>query len=329
MSDADLRERAWKTAVNVRAKATNASLSSRRWVMACAVVVFVVAAVLAIVNFPETDEPISWPLILIGAVVGAPLAVLLNALEYRCTARSVGREVDVMPALRVTVLGSAANMLPLPGSTLVRMQAMTSMGSTIRSAGAASLMTGLVWVGATVTLAGLGHMVVGGLLLGATVTTVGVALTTAGLLMLRRGGPAIFWSVAPTLIVVEVLFVLVAAMRLFLILRGLRIDVGASDVLALTVAAAVATAAGVFPAGLGLREVLTGVISPIVGIPAAAGVGAAVIDRIARMIMLAILAGVFVVNARGRQPPRRDSIASNDDGPQPEWQAPARLRRWS
>lgn len=297
--------------------------------MACAGVIFVVAAALAIVNFPETDEAISWPLILVGTVIGAPLAVLLNALEYRCTARSVGREVDVMPALRVTVVGSAANMLPLPGSTLVRIQAMTSMGSTVRSAGAASLMTGLVWVGATVTLAGLGHTVVGGLLLGATVTTVGLAVTAAGLFMLRRGGRALFWSVAPTLVLVEVLFVLVAAVRLFLILRGLRIDVGAADVLALTVAAAVATAAGVFPAGLGLREVLTGVISPIVGIPAAAGVGAAVIDRIARMIMLAILAGVFVGSARGRQPSQRDSITSEDDRPQPELQTPAPLRRWS
>lgn len=297
---ARVEARAWQVVLRLRDRATNASASSRRWAMVVAFVGFVVAAVLSATNFPETEGPIAWHLILIGTVVGAPLSVLLNAFEYRSTAKSIGHNVDLWTALRVTVLGSAANMLPLPGSALVRMQAMTAMGSTARSAGAASLMAGLVWVGATITLAGAAQIVVGGAVsAGAAVTALGTAITAAGLVLLRRRGAAVFWSVGPALVLIEVLFVALAALRLYLILRGLRVDVGAADALGLTVAAAVATAAGIAPAGLGLREALTGGISPLVGIPAAAGIGAAVVDRIARMVLLAILASVFMITSRG------------------------------
>lgn len=306
--------RAWQAVLRLRDRATNASASSRRWAMVVALVGFVVAAVLSATSFPETEGPIHWHFLLIGTVVGAPLAVVLNAFEYRSTAKSIGHDVDLWTALRVTVLGSAANMLPLPGSALVRMQAMTAMGSTARSAGAASLMAGLVWIGATITLAGAAQIVMGGAVsVGAAVTAVGTAVTGAGLVLLRRRGPAVFWSVGPALVLIEVLFVILAAVRLYLILRGLRIDVGAADALGLTVAAAVATAAGMAPAGLGLREALTGGISPLVGIPAAAGIGAAVVDRLARMVLLAILAGVFMITSRGSRP-RVGEVAPLDAG---------------
>lgn len=56
---------------------------------------------------------------------------LPNAVEFGILARLGRVQIPIAKALEITVLGSAANMLPLPGSTLVRVVALKAAGSTL------------------------------------------------------------------------------------------------------------------------------------------------------------------------------------------------------
>jgi uncharacterized membrane protein YbhN (UPF0104 family) len=93
---------------------------------------------------------------------------------------------------------------------------------------------------------------------------------------------------------VEAAFVTVAAFRLLLVLRALGFRVSIAQAAALAVSIVVAAAAGFFPGGLGLRELLAAGMSPLVGLPAAVGVLATAADRIVALVVLSILSLVVL-----------------------------------
>jgi hypothetical protein len=58
--------------------------------------------------------------------------------------RMTGRSVGWLSAMDVTIYGSAANMLPLPGGVLVRIAAMKAHGTAFRRGGTL-IMFGALW----------------------------------------------------------------------------------------------------------------------------------------------------------------------------------------
>jgi hypothetical protein len=88
-------------------------------------------------------------------------------------------------------------------------------------------------------------------------------------------------------IVVEAASVATAAFRFWLLFLGLSIPVRTSVPFVLPVAGALASAAGVFPSGLGLRELLVALLSPLVGLAPAAGFLASSAGRVCGTVALA------------------------------------------
>lgn len=64
------------------------------------------------------------------------------------------------------------------------------------------------------------------------------------------------------------------------------------------IAAVSAAAIGFLPAGLGAREAIAALLSPIVGIQAAVGLVITAVDRIVNLIVLLAFAGVVTLVAR-------------------------------
>ena len=89
--------------------------------------------------------------------------------------------------------------------------------------------------------------------------------------------------------------------RLTLILAALGYGLSVSDAAALAAAGIVASAAGLFPGGLGLRELLSGVAAGVVGLDPAVGVVVAAVDRLVTLAVLAVVSAVLV--ATGSTPP--------------------------
>jgi hypothetical protein len=276
--------------------------------LATAAVAFVVVCGLGLRAVPDgAIELRPWPFAVLALVV-VPLANVANALEFGVATRIGGQRVTGREALEVSVLSSAANLLPLPGAALVRVRAMRRGGSTYRRALWVTVLVGGAWLATSLVAAGGLLVVRGGSDVGVgpagAVLATGLGLLAACAVATRSlSGRPDHARLTAALVAVELLAVGVAAARYLLVLHGLGLAAGIGQVVALTVAGVLASALGFVPGGLGLREGLAAVIAGLVGLPAATGVLAAAVDRLVGLPVLAVLA--LAIAVRGRAPARR------------------------
>ena len=288
----------------LRYRAAVAGVGERRLLL-IAVVLFLVASAVGAANLPPVETSVRWPVLLLLPLIGVPATVATNAWEYSVTARLLGYRIPPPDAARVSVLSTAANLLPIPGAVLVRSRALNQRGTGMGSALSITTAIGIAWVGVTAVMAGGLQLFVGEPALGAAVLAGGlVVLVLSGLLAARTRGVTLRRSDIGTVLAVEVVAVLVAATRLQLVLWGLGYSPGADQSMALSLAGSLGSAVGFLPAGLGVREVLAAGIGPIVGLPAAVSLVATAVDRVLGLVVLAAIAAVLVATGAGA--PRLD-----------------------
>ena len=82
------------------------------WLLIVALALFIVFTWVAVRNLPPIDKPIRWSLVLLAGLVCVPAVTALNALEYRLMAHLAEHHPPRMEILQVTIMGSAANLLP-------------------------------------------------------------------------------------------------------------------------------------------------------------------------------------------------------------------------
>lgn len=261
-----------------------------------AAVVFVVATWYALAGVDVTLEELEWGPVLLLVAVGVPLLAVLNGEEFRAMAGLLGLRRPFSEGLRVSVLGSAANILPIPGAALVRMAILRRGGASYGDSTQALLLTAACWGGATAVVAGTLLAASGRIVFGGVAALVGLAVwAVAGVLARWRLNTRL--RAFLRLLVVEVASVLVGAVRFMLVIMAVSQEVDLEQAAALTVAGVVAAATGIFPGGLGLREVLAGIIGPLVDLSSQLSVLAAVGNRIAEYVVLAPAA---LLLSRGR-----------------------------
>ncbi len=267
---------------------------SQRTLLVVAVLIFLAALILSYRNLPNVI--LDWRWLLITAAVTA-VVLMVNGLEYQVAGRVLGHPIGLGEAFRVGILSSAANLLPIPGAVLVRTQALKMKGSRYGEAFKSTGAIGAGWLGISLTLAGLllalsGNPLVG---LGFVLAGVGTLAVMITLVRLASGSVA---SSCLRIVAVETVFVLLSGVRVYTALHGIGVEASATQALALTVAAALANAAGIFPGGLGLRELIAGALSPLVGLSVAAGVLGAAVDRLIGLIVLALVTLVVILVAK-------------------------------
>jgi hypothetical protein len=266
--------------------------------LAAALVLFGVVTVVSFGRLPSDLHPHWWPVPLV-LIVTTPLTVLLNAAEFRAMGAINGHTVRWLPAIRLTVVAGAANLLPLPGGVVIRTQALHQRGSTYRHALAANASAGIAWLGT-------GCLVVGALVVSdrdLLATTLALLVTGAACLVvvrmvLRRVDPSSSARNLTRLLVIETGSTVVGGLRLFLLFKVLGLSASPAQAVALTASTIIAAAVGVFPGGLGLRELIAGAIGAVVALPAGAAVAATALDRIATQLVLGLLAAVLLIPGR-------------------------------
>ncbi len=289
------------------------STRTRRIVLAVSSVAFVASMILAFLSLPDEGRTVGWlPLVLVG-VVGVPAMMALNAAEYAASGRVLGYHIRLGPALRVAVVASAANLLPLPGSVLVRSHALKQEGSSYGRAFGITTAIGLMWLGTGCLLAGLFQAWNGAWRLAGPLLAVGVLAALACHLTVR----ALCISGAPTrhtlvIMLIEAGMVMVKALRFHLVLIGLGLDTPFGGSVALTLSGILAAALGFFPGGLGIRELLAAAIGPLVHIPASAALLAAGLDRLVSLPVLALVASFLAARREKTAPPEPELVPDTD-----------------
>lgn len=263
----------------------------RRWLGRGAAVLFVAVAVASWSRLPSVTLRWSWMWVVVAMLL---ISISLLAVEYRIAAWLVEKPVGWREAFRVTIFSSAANLLPVPGGLAVRTGALQRKGSGWTRAIGSNVVMGLGWLGVALLLAGgLLHgeappVVAGGFFVAGVAV---LAVMTVAIGRIRDEGVALR-SVGRVL-GLEGAYVLASAVRLYAVLAGLGLQVTFGQATALTVASALAAGVGFFPGGLGLRELVAGALSPLVGLAPAVGAFAGVVDRIVGLVLRALVAGIL------------------------------------
>lgn len=280
------------------------SRRTERVLLGVAFVAFVVMGAVAATNFPDVGDGIRWEILVPVGIIGMSLNMIFNALEFDVTARFVGHRVPIGRALRVTIIGSAANLLPLPGGALVRTQALASQGARYRHTITTAAVIGLMSIGAQLVIVGLANIAEAGIGVLLVLLAGGVAVIAVAVAVLRTAsdtGRSTRFGLY--MLAVEAAYAAVAAVRLWLIFIGLGVDVSLPAVFALSGVGSIATAIGFFPGALGVKEALVGLVSPLVGVPVAVGVTGAVVSRLFGFVVLAVASSFLVVRDIVRKSP--------------------------
>ena len=266
----------------------------RRPLLVVATALFLGGAVYSALRIDTDWSSLRWHWLLVASVVGVPVTVLANALEFKASGHIVGIRVPLSEAIQVAVLAVAANLLPIPGGALVRVQALRQAGKRYRTATLATLLIAGVWIGVATLLTGL-LLLAFGVRIGGLVWTAGgaaalaVAVTLAAV-RLPRGSRMPFIG---AILAIEVLSVVTAGFRIYLAMLALGVEATFAASALLTFAGVVASVVGIFPGGLGLRELLGASLIPLVGLSASVGFMATAIDRILGLAVHAPLAAYY------------------------------------
>jgi uncharacterized membrane protein YbhN (UPF0104 family) len=268
-------------------------------IFALAALAFAVGAALAIRNFPDTRHDPNYLLLVADVAFGPLMVVLLNGMEFAWIASLLAQRVTIGRALRISVLGTAANQLPIPGAVLVRTQALATGGSGYRRALMGNLSVGLAWMGSAFLFAGL-------LQLGGSIPWVGAGCVVGGAAFLFACRRIVLRTLPPNpprfmttrIVGIETALVLVQGTRLFIVLRGFGELVSPAQSVALALSSVLSSALGIAPGGFGVREAIAAGIGPIVGLPASVSLVATAFDRIADLIVIGIASLVILVVTR-------------------------------
>ncbi len=263
----------------------------RRACLSLAALFLCLGLALAIRANPGLLATIDFRPVLVCALVAVPLAILSSALEYDLSARLAGVRIPPGEVLKTTIIGSAANLLPIPGAAMVRIAGIKAAGSNLVNGAAATTFSAALWPATGALAAGfagmmLGHTLAGALLAGAgAVTLVGV-LALAFARFQRFDLPAALLGVKALQVGIEVL-------RLSLCLAALGSN---SDLLVcavLNMANVVGSLVSIVPAGLGVREAAAVALAPLLALSVSLTFLAVAVNRILGLAIVAPLAVIL------------------------------------
>ena len=278
-----------------------ASPQSRQRLLVASFALFVGVCVTSWLALPDSLE-ISWWPIPVLLLATTPATLFVNAAEYRIMTRMNGRLVEWQAAFRLTVMASAANLLPLPGGVVIRTQALHSRGASYKRAIAANAAAGLTWIACGSFLIAILAAATGKSPAAAgCLAVVGVASASSVIVILRRFDSSTMWGHLGRFAVVESAMVAINAIRILLAFELIGLSATVVQATALTSAQIVASAIGVFPAGLGVRELLAGAVGLVVSLNPAEAVTAIAADRVVGTSGAALLAAALVVAGRRGQ----------------------------
>ncbi|MEZ5175714.1 MAG: hypothetical protein R2823_05865 [Acidimicrobiia bacterium] len=239
-----------------------------------------------------------WGWVVVLFVVGVPLALTISALEQHASTWLAGVTVSFGSSFRTAVTASAANYLPIPGAAIVRIGALSRAGATTAYATVVAVWLGLEWLAITAVFVSPQLVVSDLVVVGAAVGASGVFFTAGMAAWFKRRYPVGTGAVSASLGIVSVR-VLFNGFTAYVGLRAVGATVSAGVALLVSASSVLASALGIFPGGLGVREFFAGVLASIGDFdPATAALGA-VVTRATMTVALGITFAWIAVVQRG------------------------------
>ena len=271
---------------------------AKRVILGLAVLFLLVGVAISLDRNPQVLNNLNWRPVLLLVLVAVPVTVMLSAYEFVLTGRLVGRQIAMSAAIEISILGTAANLLPLPGATLVRVAALKAAGAGYGEGTKATLLVAGLWAGVAFLFAGSWMVRLG-------VGPISVLFVVVGFIAWLACFAYGVWrcqgaTLPVSLSLAKVALVTVDALRMFLCLNALGVAIVFDQAAALAVAGVVGNAVSIVPAGLGIREAVSAGLAPLVGLGAGMAFLAAALNRLLGLITVVPLAIGMLLSGRGK-----------------------------
>lgn len=270
----------------------------RRIAFVCALAIILVGIAGALTQEPTLLQQVdvtAWLLLLLCA----PLTIFANSFQFWLSIRLLKVPLRPVDALSVTVFGTAANMLPIPGGSLLRIAALKTDTNTYRDTTLITALVTLSRLGTGLVVAGISLGLLGLHAFAAAALGIGVTILIAVVLAL-----AMFFASSLTWILslaaVQLSMVTIGGLRIWLAFNTLGEPIAMLQALVIALAGIAATIIGLAPGGLGIAEITAAGIAVLIGLSAGTAFLAATLNRLTGFLVVAVVA---VALARYRPPP--------------------------
>ena len=221
-----------------------------------ALTVFVAGAAFSIERLElKPSDFVLAPLMLL--VLGfVPVVIAYSAINMMLMGKAVGAPVGFIEGVRISVFAQVAELLPIPGGTIVRTAALVNRGAgTVRSAGVV-LAFALLWVSVAAVGGGLAMLDTGTAGQGLLIFGIAGALAICAWLSNRFG-----WRIALPALGLRVLGIALVSARTVLAFAAIGLALDWSDSLAFAFGIILGSAASIVPAGLGIGEAISALLA--------------------------------------------------------------------
>lgn len=225
--------------------------------------------------------------LLVNLLLGAPIAIGLNALGLMVSAGIVGASLTFPAAFRTCCIALCSNLLPIPAGTVIQASSLASRGGTVLQSGLVILLGNGISLALVIALVGA--------ILVTVHPAIGFPLLTFGLLGLTVLTHQVYkrttFRVVLAFLAVRSLRVIAVTLRIQLSFLAIGLIVALLDAALFTGAIALGTVVTVFPAGLGVSESLAALLAIATSVAPGAAFLATALNR---LITLAF-AGVYLL----------------------------------
>ncbi len=272
----------------------------RRGAFGVAFVVFLAGIILSVRAQPEAIENLRLLPMLVVLCGVMPVILLLNGREFQLSVRLLDKELSYADAMGTTVMGSAANMLPLPGSAMVKIARMRVLGIDLAAGSFLTMVLAFLWLGCSFLYGGVWLYVL-------TKTQWSGLVPLAGFLLLcgvvfLGGKTHGHFLVLLEILVVRMLLVFVDACALYFCFQSLALTGNFAQASVLTVSGVLGAAVSIVPAGFGVREVAAAGLAELITMSAASAYLAASLYRIVGLFAILPLS-LFFMHKYSRKKP--------------------------
>ncbi len=248
---------------------------------------------IALRALPDGLQIEDWKYLLFIFFLAAPLTVLMNTLETELSARILGVSFGWRRALRISILSSAANVLPLPGGPIVRAAALNDLGVNLTKSGGVVVAVAALSLGIVFAYAGFWFCVMKTFWVGGLFTTLGLAA-----IVLSVAGIRCLGSSMKLVAIVSILKILTSAIGVLGIWWGfaaLGVFLSLQEASIFSVAGVAGVAVSFVPAGLGVTETVAAALAALIAVSPAVAFLAAAIFRIVWLVFLLPAAAIVAV----------------------------------
>lgn len=259
-------------------------------------VLFIGGLYLSLTTISLDDVYIRWGYVATLVLLGASGTLVLNTLVFWLSARSVGDGCGFFDSLRLIILSSAANFLPIPGGAIVRVAALRGSGSSYRGAISITASAAMLWLSLALIVAGVGLAQYSSQSIYFILSFAGLIVGVAASMVARSVTRA--WLTVLQLILVSLATHLVATFRFWLAFGSIGLLLPIMDSAVIAASGTAGAVVGIVPGGLGVNEAMAALLSELMGNSGALGFIAATINRLANYALRGPLALIFIWKSR-------------------------------